>query len=39
VKTCSLSCSYRLRLLRSWSLRQSRGGSVQFRKQLGDGKA
>ncbi|RZF59205.1 winged helix-turn-helix domain-containing protein, partial [Sphingomonas populi] len=29
VKTCSLSCSYRLRLLRSWSLRQSRGGSVQ----------
>ncbi|MBB3967024.1 hypothetical protein GGQ67_004717, partial [Rhizobium metallidurans] len=28
VKTCSLSCSYRLHFLRSWSLRQTRCGSV-----------
>ncbi len=27
VKTCSLSCSYRLHSLRSWSLRQTRRGS------------
>lgn len=27
VKTCSLSCSYRLHTLRSWSLRQTRCGS------------
>ncbi|MBN3535812.1 zincin-like metallopeptidase domain-containing protein [Sphingomonas pseudosanguinis] len=26
-QTCSSSCSYRLHLLRSWSLRQTRGGS------------
>jgi len=25
-QTCSSSCSYRLHLLRSWSLRQTRGG-------------
>src|SRR3546814_5801825 len=28
-QTCSLSCLYRLHLLRSWSLRQTRGGSVE----------
>ncbi|MGI4793965.1 MAG: LysR substrate-binding domain-containing protein [Janthinobacterium lividum] len=27
-QTCSSSCSYRLYLLRSWSLRQTRGGSL-----------
>src|SRR3546814_5292693 len=28
-QTCSLSCLYMLHLLRSWSLRQTRGGSVE----------